>query len=154
LNACIHDKQGRDYLVVTDDVSERFKRFFIEYNGTRIGHAYWHFEGNEVLFLDDIHIKDKAIRPPIFLLNLHFCMVSFPPKKRRITNYRARGIGTSMIIFLVNYARSKSVKRIEGKISVQDYKENPDLPEWYRRRGFTVVLSESPQVANISLTID
>lgn len=95
------------------------------------------------------------MRPPWFFVDLIFWIASFPPEKWRIRNYRKRGIGTAMIEFLASYARSKSAKRIEGEVKHHDFKNNPDLPEWYRRRGFAVVMGDgkTPWVAKISLAV-
>jgi hypothetical protein len=47
------------------------------------------------------------------------------------------------------------VKRIEGDVKHHDFKNNPDLPNWYRRRGFSVNAGDkkSAGVAKISLTV-
>jgi GNAT superfamily N-acetyltransferase len=114
-----------------------------------------HFTGDEVLYLDDLHIQDKTIHPPYFSLDLIFWIISFPPIRWRTVNYRNRGLGVAVIQFLVDFARSKSAKRIEGKVKAHDYTDNPDLPNWYRRRGFSVVRSDAKAkyVAMISMDI-
>lgn len=152
----IHDKHGRRYFVSsTDDDLETFRRFNIEYRGRRIGYCNYHFESDDVLFIDDLHIDDKAMRPPWLFVDLIFWHGSLPPEKWRITNYQKRGLGTAMIKFLASYARSNSAKRIEGEVKYHDYKENSDLPDWYRRRGFAVNTDKDLKgcVAKISLTI-
>ena len=152
----ILDKYGKKYSVIESDCdSEDFKRFNIEYRGSRVGYANYHFEGTDVLYLDDWHIEDDAILPPWFSCDLFFCFLSFPPLRWRTVNFQKRGIGTAMIKFLADYARSKCAKRIEGEVKHHDFKDNPDLPDWYRRRGFSVVMGDEKTswVAKISLAI-
>ena len=54
-----------------------------------------------------------------------------------------------------NWHKSESLKRIEGEVKHHDFKDNPDLPDWYRRRGFSVVMGDEKTswVAKISLAI-
>ena len=72
-----------------------------------------------------------------------------------VSNYQKRGLGTAMIKFLASYAKSKSAKRIEGEVKHHDFKDNPDLPDWYRRRGFAINMDKDLKgcVAKISLTV-
>lgn len=150
------DKYGREFCVTEGDCgSDNFKRFNIEYRGRRVGYVNYHFAGDDILFIDDFRLEDKAMHSPWFFLDLIYWVVSFPPERFRITNYQKRGLGTAMIKFLMSYAKSESVKRIEGEVKHHDFKDNPDLPDWYRRRGFAVSMSKDLKgfVAKISLTV-
>jgi GNAT superfamily N-acetyltransferase len=156
LRSIIHDKRGRQYHVIaTECDSENYKRFNIEYRDRRVGYAHYHFEGDDVLFIDDLRLEDKAMRSPWFFVDLIYWAGSFPPERFRVTNYQKRGLGTAMIKFLVSFAESESVKRIEGEVKHHDFKDDPDLPDWYRRRGFSVVMGDktAPWVAKISLAV-
>lgn len=55
-----------------------------------------------------------------------------------------------MIELLVSYAHSQRAKRIEGEIKSHDFQRDPNLPEWYRRRGFSVVMGKGAGVATIT----
>jgi hypothetical protein len=44
---------------------------------------------------------------------------------------------------VIAYAKSKGLKRIEGRMVEKDLFPNPSLPEWYRKRGFKVNEKES-----------
>lgn len=150
----IHDKHGKEYRVI-ECGSENFQRFNIERRGVRVGYANFHFEGADVLFLDDWHIEDDAILPPWFSCDLLFWFVSFPPLRWRTVNFQKHGIGTATIKLLADYARSKSAKRIEGEVKPHDFQNNPDLLDWYRRRGFAVVKGDGKTgaIAKISLAV-
>jgi|ERR1017187_1805247 GNAT superfamily N-acetyltransferase len=149
----IRDRHSQEYHVNEND-SAGFKRFNIECSGNLVGYVNCHFEG-EVLHIDDLRIYDKAMRLPLFFVDLFFWIGSFPPQRWRITNYQNRGLGTAMIEFLAGYARRKSAKRIEGEVKPHDFKANPQLPEWYRHRGFTVVMGDgkAAAVARVSLAL-
>ena len=152
----IHDKHRREYLVVASELdSEIFKRFNILHRGRRIGYVNYHFEGDDILFIDDFHIEDKAMRPPWFSVDLIFWGCSFPPEGWRITNFQRGGVGTATIEFLKDFAKSESLKRIEGVVKPHDFNENPDLLNWYRRRGFVIEKRDEKVagVAKISLTV-
>ena len=146
----IHDKHGRSYSVVASELdSEIFKRFNIEHRGHRVGYVNYHVQEDDALYIDDLRIDHKAMRPPWF-----FWIISIPPERWRVTNYQKCGLGTAMIDFLREFAKSESLKRIEGEIKHHDFKANPGLPGWYRRRGFTVSTdNKSAGVAKISLMV-
>jgi GNAT superfamily N-acetyltransferase len=155
LKSIIHDKHGRPYSVVACDIdSEIFRRFNIEHRGCRIGYVNYHVEGEDVLFIDDLRFDDKAMRPPWFFIDLFFWIGSLPSERWRVTNYQKRGLGTAMIEFLKKLAKSESLRRIEGNVKHHDFNKNPDLPDWYRRRGFIVSTENiSIGVAKVSLMI-
>jgi hypothetical protein len=56
-----------------------------------------------------------------------------------VLNYQNRGLGTSMFFLLSHLAKEAGYMRLEGWLSRVDVGPNPELPNWYRRRGFTVV---------------
>lgn len=152
----IRGRDGGEYHVIESDCdSEDFRRFNIKFGRCQVGYLNYSFEGDGVLNLDDLHIEDAATSPPWFLLDFIFIGGSFPPLRWRTKNFRGRGIGTAMIEFLVDYARANSIKRIEGEVKPHDFKDNPDLPDWYRRRGFTVTAGDgnAAWIAKISSAI-
>jgi GNAT superfamily N-acetyltransferase len=151
----IYDRHGRQYGVNEIALSAGFIRFNIECLGKRVGYVNCHFESEDVLYLDDLRIEDRAIRPSWFSLILKSWAVSLSPARWRTVNYRERGLGTAMIKFLENYARLHGAKRLEGRVKTHDLRNYPDLVNWYRRRGFAVVMGgEKPAyIAKISLEI-
>ena len=75
-------------------------------------------------------------------MNLIFWVGSFPPERWRVKNFQRRGVGTAVIQFLAEFARSEAAKRIEGKVKPHDFDENPDLLNWYKRKGFNIAPSD------------
>lgn len=59
-------------------------------------------------------------------------------RPRPVYSCRNRGLGTAMFELLGSLAKSAGFQRLEGWISDVDTRFNPDLPNWYRRRGFNV----------------
>lgn len=135
LQSVIRDKRGNEYTIAASDLdSENFRRFDIHFGRVPIGYANYHFEGSDVLYIDDWRIRNDAVLPAWFMCPFF----SIPPLRWRTKNFRKRGIGTAAIKFLANYARSQSAKRIEGQMKPHDIAENPELPNSYRKWGFTV----------------
>ena len=58
--------------------------------------------------------------------------------KPKTVDYRGRGIGTGLLLAILQYAREIGITEIEGQISALDWSRNPRLPEWYRKHGFSV----------------
>ena len=54
-------------------------------------------------------------------------------------NYRGRGLGTAIVKMLIQFAMSRGLLQVKGSLSPHDLKDNPGLPDWYRRRGFEVL---------------
>jgi hypothetical protein len=149
----IRDKHGREYRIVKS-YSGGFDQFRIEHNAIPVGYVNCHFE-DAALHIDDLRINDKVIQRSKLLLRLPSWIGLLFATKRKVVNYQSQGLGTAMIDFLASYARKKSAKRLEGEIRPFDFKNNPQLPAWYRRRGFIVTMGEqgATVVAKISFTL-
>ncbi|HEV2692734.1 MAG TPA: GNAT family N-acetyltransferase, partial [Verrucomicrobiae bacterium] len=80
----------------------------------------------------DLFVEDKCIvREPNFLRRLF-------GRKTLEVNFRRQGIGSQLLTTMITYARAKKLKRIEGHLLEKDLLPNPQLPHWYKKRGFTV----------------
>ena len=137
LGFVISDKYKKQYRIVAsnNDLGD-LKRVYILSGNARIGNVNYHFAGSEVLYLDDLHIRQDAILFPAYWWDVIVAKIYLPSLQWQTHNFQGRGIGTAMIEFLAEYARSMGAKRIEGHIKSNDLKINPDLPNWYLRRGF------------------
>lgn len=142
----IHDRfcaeyQIIDYIATSGDVTGHD----IYQGKRRIGYTRWKFEG-DTLALTDLCLEEASIRPPAYYRDIGMFSFSFPPQWWRKINrddFRNRGIGTQLIALLIAYARSNGVKRIVGRLVDSDCNKHPDLPQWYRNRGFTVTLDNA-----------
>ncbi len=135
----IHDKFKKQYRVVPAKANtNNFKRFDILSGHAQIGYVNYYFASSEVLLIDDLHIRHDAILFPLLWWDLIVVKIYLPSVKWKTHNFQGRGIGTAMLEFMAGYARSRSAKRIEGHLSPHDLRNNPDLANWYRSRGFTV----------------
>ena len=139
LNSVILDRFKKRYRVVpSHDNSGNLKRFNVLLGHVPIGYVSYHFESSQVLYIDDLHIRHDAILFPSLWWDMIVVKIYLPSLKWQKHNFQGRGIGTAMLEFVAEHARSISVKRIEGQLKSHDLNANPNLPDWYRRRGFTV----------------
>lgn len=128
----LRDNAGRPY-------SLRFARcreswvFRVTDRGTPVGLSKCVCHGR-LLFLGDIRIDD-SVRPrwPEWL-----SILCYLPLRRSPRNYQWRGLGTALLLFIIQNARQSGIKRIEGNLFAKDLGNNPRLPDWYRRHGFDV----------------
>ena len=90
----------------------------------------------EVLLLTDMFVEDKCIVPEPSLLRRLF------GHKTLAVNFRRQGIGSQLLTTVIAYAKAKKLKRIEGHLAEKDLLPNPQLPQWYQKRGFTIADSK------------
>lgn len=150
----IRDRHGVEYEIVTDD-NGTAPIFRLKLNDPKvqtncIGYANC-WMGGEIMELHDFQVYEKRILIRRRTDWLRF----FNPVERREHSFRNLGLGTKLLNAVVEFARSKGVKRIEGRIVAKDFDENNHLPTWYRQRGFTVLENGNPSdnSATILLTL-
>ncbi|MDZ8068073.1 MAG: GNAT family N-acetyltransferase [Nostoc sp. DedQUE08] len=101
----------------------------------RIGHAYCTFNSQEDMVLSDIIISNESkflsLSDKLFQLT-HW---------NEPTDYRRKGLGTYLLKYIVDLAKSKKVKKIHGCLTFKDIDANPNLIHWYQKHGFKL---ESP----------
>ncbi|MEI8044995.1 MAG: GNAT family N-acetyltransferase [Verrucomicrobiota bacterium] len=105
---------------------------------TRVGQVHCLKQGED-LFLADLHVLEAATHP-IQGLAMVKAWLGFDTHGR-IENYRNRGLGSALLSFVINWARARGFRRVTGRLAPIDLKENPDLPDWYRCRGFRVTMA-------------
>lgn len=114
-----------------------------------VGHANCVIK-RDVLDLEDLHVADDAIQPahglPLVFRNLF-------NRRAKGVNYRSRGLGTAMLRLLITRASSHGFRVIEGSLSPHDLAKDPGLPDWYRRRGFTLLSEGNRGQAKVQLQI-
>jgi hypothetical protein len=113
-----------------------------------IGRIYC--DGNPpVLELRDIRFRDDIPAKETILKQIWRKLAHQPGP---LLNYRDRGLGSAMLNQIERLAWADGFRVIEGWISSVDTDQDPDLPNWYRRRGFEVQLFEGtgPKRATIS----
>lgn len=91
---------------------------------------------HDVRICDDIRTAESSF---IQLLRALFRL------KPKTLNYRGQGIGTELLLTVLQYAREREMNEIHGQIVQLDLDRNPDLPNWYRKHGFSV--SESGKIS-------
>jgi hypothetical protein len=116
------------------------------FNGIPIGHIYFHFSG-ELAELCDLEIRDDLLLPSSSVLG------RLLGKKRR-TSFRGRGFGSALLKFFIEHAKRNGMRRIEGKMVGKDMLPQPQLPNWYHKRGFSVSVSPDHKSGTISLDLE
>ena len=82
------------------------------------------------LRLMDIRVEDGADPGKFTWRNLLRPTASLP--------LRHSGIGHQLLTLVCDCARRRGYRKVCGDIVPRDLKENPRLPDWYRRQGFSV----------------
>ncbi len=117
---CVFDKTGWRLTVYDDDLWVADANCVVGNNVVRIG--------NLEVFEEAKGGKRGLGRWLYSILNL----------RNDVKNYRKRGLGTALLKFIVSSAKERGMQMVEGSLSPVDLVPNPDLPDWYKRRGFTV----------------
>ncbi|RCJ30511.1 hypothetical protein A6769_33165 [Nostoc punctiforme NIES-2108] len=138
----IFDKEGLEYyLKVYHFYNEQQEYQSIQLHlsrcqrETRIGHAYCTFNSPEDMVLADIIINEEL--KFLSLSDKFFKLTHW----NEPTDYRRKGLGTYLLKYIIDLAKSKNVKIINGFLSFKDIDANPNLIHWYEKYGFKL---ESP----------
>lgn len=131
----IFDSFGCQYqiCVIVDD--DNFFFIKLKHYDEIVGEAKCTLNLHEMV-LEDIIIYDEVVRTPQNFLDI-FLKVAF--NRNKPTNYRQRGLGTSLLKFVINHACYKGIKRISGRLVERDLASNPNLFKWYQKHGFQVI---------------
>lgn len=144
----ITDRQGVVYRVRSDR-DEYGWSFYLWHAEEVIGHMYC-IQQPPTLMVGDFKLHDD-VRVAESIAQRAWRKLLGRPEP--VFSYRQRGLGTAMLVLLADLAKSAGFGRLDGWISDVDTDRNPDLPDWYRRRGFIVTLvggKSSHQIATIS----
>jgi hypothetical protein len=138
----LKDKQGRSYqMVLVDEGSFWISK--VRDGQVCAAEAACRVQGSD-LILENIHVQEAAKHPMRGLARLKGWFRF--DVQGRTENYRHRGLAPAILDVLIQRARIRGFKRVVGKLAPIDLQKNPDLPDWYRRRGFHVTM-EADQLA-------
>lgn len=142
MNTTVYDEESRLYTLEFDlPVDSDFLRVNVYDKKCRIGYANCMI-GDTVMRLEDIHITEDMPVKECWLAGMVRRLAKLKPKT---VNYRGRGIGTGVLLAVIQYAREHGMDEVKGQIGHLDWKDNPALPNWYRKHGFSV--SESGDIS-------
>jgi Acetyltransferase (GNAT) domain len=99
---------------------------------TRVGNANLLFYPPDEMMIADLIVYDEV---PCWCLNdrIYKFFNWFEP-----TNYQRRGLGTSLLNYLIALAKSKGVRKLYGSLTKNDIGNNPNLRNWYKKHGFKI----------------
>ena len=87
----------------------------------------------DAIHIDDIRIENEARQRESFGL-----LRTVLNWQKKPINYRRRGLGNALLRLVERVAGERGFRRLTGDLSPHDLLESPQLPDWYRRRGFVV----------------
>lgn len=129
----IQDKSAQQYRV---SVLENRQWHLKVWDGAVcVGYANCHVD-LPALYVDDLEIANNALRPGSWRKRLVRRVLGLP---NETVDYRNRGVGRALIRLITKLAIERKLAAVEGSLSRHDLIDNPDLPGWYRRLGFTVL---------------
>ncbi|MCB9460155.1 MAG: hypothetical protein H6670_10945 [Anaerolineaceae bacterium] len=96
-----------------------------------IGQINWRMPRPDEIVIGDLIIFD----PPLYFKKW---WQRLPFLDRRPVTFRGRGLGSAMLAYVLDSARSMDVSLIRGWITSDDLAITSYLPDFYRSRGFTV----------------
>jgi GNAT superfamily N-acetyltransferase len=129
----IKDRYGR-VLEFSQERVEDLVYFKLDFFETCAAYVNCQIEG-DVLVLADIFVEDQCVvRHPSLLFRLF-------GRKTLEVNFRRQGIGSQLLTTVMAYTKSKGLRRLEYRMSANDPAQNPELQQWFRKRGFTVTES-------------
>lgn len=129
----IRDRSSQQYRV---HLLENAHWYLKVYNRkVRVAHANCHPKP-PVLYVDDLHVEDAKFTPESTFSRLIRLLMN---RQKQAVNYRRRGIATALLRLIADRAAARGFTSIEGSLSRIDLGKDPKLPEWYQRRGFTVL---------------
>jgi GNAT superfamily N-acetyltransferase len=92
-----------------------------------------------VLFVGGLHVFDRARLPQGILANLLRSKFGLGDKT---ANYQRIGLGNKLLNLVIQRARKRKLIGITGNLFPGDLERNPDLPRWYRSKGFRVTMEK------------
>jgi hypothetical protein len=113
-------------------------------SGFKVGYAHLQLR-KDALFLADLHIHDEV---PANRSGPRMFIESIGLVRQRKVSYRNRGLAKRILEHSEAFAIEHGYREITGGIVKADIARWPDLPDWYRRRGY-LVFGNSPDSRNI-----
>ncbi len=131
----IFDNEGVPYWVFVDK-DEKFVQLTVTtaHRNLPVGLARYWIRSPEEIELDDIYIFDETFKPePLWLAIVRwvFCCPQCPQ------NYQRKGIGTSLLEFIIQHTKKGGASYITGFIA-SEKTDTGVLVRWYEGLGFEV----------------
>ena len=85
-----------------------------------------------------LEIKDIAIAnevsppPPLWVQRLKL------PWRPQPINYRGQGLGSALLSYLIEHARTQGFASLWGEVFRPDVENTPKLLDWYQKHGFEI----------------
>ena len=130
----IRDNSGENYRLEWWAADYGWSYWLFSKSGFKIGYAHTQLR-EDVLFLADLRINDEV---PTARSGLRMFLERIGWARRRTLNYQRRGLAKQILVNLEAVAVERGYREIIGGIVTRDIASWPGLPDWYRRRGYSV----------------
>ena len=130
----LQDRFGHRYTIDFEGSSELWT-IHVWDGGLPAAYLWARYSRDRSLRIQDFKVADDVRAPEGILAGFFRKLFGLQP---RAISYQRRGIGTALISWLVSYADSRGVSRIEGELAERDLLHFPGLAEWYGTKGFAL----------------
>jgi hypothetical protein len=138
MDSVIKDKNGKDYTLRFTEEDDQWK-FQILDGGTQVALAECECQNRERLHLNSIET---------FLIP-----VKMEGNPDGFQNYQKLGLGSVLLEAIIEEARSRKFQQVTGVLLPANLKQNPELPNWYSKRKFTVKVNHDKTQGSILLDL-
>lgn len=142
------DSDVPEILFLTDKNGRAYKLLFYEYD---TAWKLWLYDNNihvakvdcvvrnRYLFIGNLQVFDKAKVPQNAFGRWLRAKCGLEAKTG---NYQHLRLGTQLLDLVIQRAKERKLIDITGNLFPRDLQVNPDLPRWYRSKGFQVTLEK------------
>ena len=146
----MRDKSGDRYVLAIDDEEGDCYYLYLTQGRRFVARVNCLIHESGVMDLADIRVHETvAAHKPWFLWFIPWCLWKTLTGKQ----YRGRGLGSSLLQHVIDYARRRGLKQIRGFVTTKDLAAGPQLLEWYARHGFQVLENRGRSPASVAARI-
>jgi len=138
----ITDREGGRYQVGADVYNGGLLRVSLFSRTVRgpVGKLEALVEGGQLL-ISDLVVVSNALKREGRPVKLTRWVLRIPPPR---IDFQGRGLGTRLLEMAIDFGRARGLRYVTGFVVRRDLEANPDLLNWYKRRGFDVYCDVEP----------
>ena len=121
------------------------------YRQSWVGSVDWRIPEPGTMILGYIMVRDEVILKKHHFLSL---LREVRGKKPITMDFQRRGLGSTLLEFVIAQGRSQKIEIIRGGIVQGAAQDSPWLPEWYRKHGFQTRKNDGSEPAAVAVIIE
>jgi GNAT superfamily N-acetyltransferase len=153
------DADVPEILFLTDINGRAYKLLFYEYD---TAWKLWLYDRkihvakvdcvvlNGFLFIGNLQVFDEA---KVWQSAFSRWLAAKCGLEAKTRNYQHLNLGTQLLNLVIQRAKERKLIGITGNLFPRDLQVNPDLPRWYRSKGFQVTLEKGNSSGTIELKL-